>query len=260
MRRMRHIKAREIQGCDIAYDFSMPSSLYDATTGGSLVAADGAIARCEDLSGNGNHMTQGTGSAQPLRKVAYHNGVDVALFDGSDYLSAGDVADMRDKPVEFFVAGRRTGGSDQYSGFFGKSLAGSAGGRWAVLRELGVDNLIIQKIASSTGATISLGATSTAFRVIYGHADRITASQSTARVNGAQVGSNAVTDAGTDWDTATHVYIGTYQNSAGTAPLGTGVGYLTGYIGEAAKWQREFTPAMRRRFEHSRMRKWRVTG
>ena len=50
MRRMRHLKPREIQGCQLALDASIPTSLYDATSGGSLVAADGVVRRWEDQS------------------------------------------------------------------------------------------------------------------------------------------------------------------------------------------------------------------
>jgi hypothetical protein len=72
------------------WDFSVASSLYDATSGGSLVTADGAIARVNDLSGNGNHLTQATLGKRPQRKTAYLNGIDAALFDGStDGLALG---------------------------------------------------------------------------------------------------------------------------------------------------------------------------
>ena len=81
---MRHIKAREFQGCQIALDASVAGSLYDAVSGGGLVAADGAVARWEDLSGNGRHATQSTSGARPLRRVGSINGVDALQFDGSD--------------------------------------------------------------------------------------------------------------------------------------------------------------------------------
>lgn len=52
-------------------DASDASTLYDATTGGSLVEADGSIARWEDKSGNGLHMTQATSTARPLRRASF---------------------------------------------------------------------------------------------------------------------------------------------------------------------------------------------
>jgi hypothetical protein len=63
-------------------DFSDQSTLFDATTGGSPVAANGAIARVEDKSGNGRHATQGTLNNRPLRRVGVQNGRDVADFNG----------------------------------------------------------------------------------------------------------------------------------------------------------------------------------
>lgn len=66
------------------WDLSDASTLYDATSGGSLVAADGQIARIEDKSGNSRHATQATSASRALRKTAVQNGLDTALFDGSN--------------------------------------------------------------------------------------------------------------------------------------------------------------------------------
>jgi hypothetical protein len=65
-------------------DASDASTLFDATTGGSLVAADGAVARWEDKSGNTRHATQATSGARPVRKTSVQNGRDVVRFDGED--------------------------------------------------------------------------------------------------------------------------------------------------------------------------------
>jgi hypothetical protein len=65
-------------------DAADASTLYDATTGGSLVAADGAIARWEDKSGNARHATQSTEANRPVRKTSQKNGLDTILFDGSN--------------------------------------------------------------------------------------------------------------------------------------------------------------------------------
>jgi hypothetical protein len=64
-------------------DASDSSTLYDATSGGSLVAADGAIARWEDKSGNLRHATQGTIGSRPLRKTALQNSRDIVRLDGT---------------------------------------------------------------------------------------------------------------------------------------------------------------------------------
>lgn len=74
-------------------DASDASTLYDATTGGSLVAADGAVARIEDKSGNARHLTQGTLLSRPLRKTLIQNSLDVLRFDGSnDWMESTFVA------------------------------------------------------------------------------------------------------------------------------------------------------------------------
>jgi hypothetical protein len=63
-------------------DASDSSTLFDATSGGSTVAADGAVARWEDKSGGGRHFAQSTANNRPLRRTAQYNGKDVLDFDG----------------------------------------------------------------------------------------------------------------------------------------------------------------------------------
>jgi hypothetical protein len=75
-------------GLQLWLDASDASTLYDATSGGSLVAADGGVARWEDKSGNSRHMTQATSGSRPARKTAIQGGLDVLRFDGSnDFMS-----------------------------------------------------------------------------------------------------------------------------------------------------------------------------
>jgi hypothetical protein len=64
-------------------DASDASTLYDATVGGNLVPADGAVARWEDKSGNLRHAIQSTSADRPLRKTNVLNGRGALLFDGS---------------------------------------------------------------------------------------------------------------------------------------------------------------------------------
>jgi hypothetical protein len=75
-------------------DAADSSTLFDAVSGGSLVAADGAIARWEDKSGNGRHATQSTVGARPIRKASIQNGLDVARGDGSRRMSIASSAAM----------------------------------------------------------------------------------------------------------------------------------------------------------------------
>lgn len=59
-------------------DGSDAATLFDAVSGGSAVAENGAIARWQDKSGNSNHATQSTSGFRPLRVAG---GV---RFDGTD--------------------------------------------------------------------------------------------------------------------------------------------------------------------------------
>ncbi len=74
----------DLAGLQLWLDASDASTLYDATSGGSLVGADGGVARWEDKSGNDRHATQGTAGNRPARKAAIQGGLDVLRFDGSD--------------------------------------------------------------------------------------------------------------------------------------------------------------------------------
>jgi hypothetical protein len=86
-----------VSGCQLWLDASDANTLYDATSGGSLVAADGSVARWEDKSGNVRHATQSTSGNRPARKTSVRNSRDVLRFDGSnDCLTiAGSASSMK---------------------------------------------------------------------------------------------------------------------------------------------------------------------
>ena len=71
-------------GLSLWFDAADNVSLYDATSGGSLVGANGSVARWQDKSGNGIHCTQSTSGYRAVRKIAQQNGFDALLFDGVD--------------------------------------------------------------------------------------------------------------------------------------------------------------------------------
>ena len=84
-----------ISGLQLWLDAADPATLFDATTGGSLVAADGGVGRWADKSGNGRHATQATSANRPARKTAVQGGRDVLRFDGSnDFLESTDFLDL----------------------------------------------------------------------------------------------------------------------------------------------------------------------
>jgi hypothetical protein len=114
-------------------DASDANTLFDATSGGSLVAADGTVARWEDKSGNARHVTQATSGSRPVRKTSVQNSRDVVRFDGllQKLVVSLDLA----SPFTFIFAGRRNGGTSacgfagnlQNSGNFDGAIFGHFG-------------------------------------------------------------------------------------------------------------------------------------
>lgn len=265
-RRMRHVKAREFQGCDVAFDFSNPATLYDATSGGSLVAANGAIARANDVSGGSAHATQGTSGNRPSRRVAVISGNDAALFaNASEHsLSAGDVGDMLTVGIEACVVHKKVS-SSQYPQIFGKLKASTGQGHWGFY--VGTDAPAKHIFYASDTVSIRKAdgpSNNTNAEVLFGYNARI------AGTNANKVGliKNASTlyesaaytaDTSTSLNTTTILMIGMLADTAGTAALGV-VGAYDGYVGEAAKWSGTFTTAQRARFSGSRCRKWRIAS
>jgi hypothetical protein len=85
-------------------DAADSSTLFDATSGGSLVAADGAVARWQDKSGNARHVTQGTSGARPARKTSIQNSKDVIRFDGSaDFMDSAAISAFNTDLIADFV-------------------------------------------------------------------------------------------------------------------------------------------------------------
>jgi hypothetical protein len=75
---------KRVSGLQAWFDASDASTLYDATSGGSLVASNGAVARWEDKSGNARHATQSTAGSRPVRKTNQLNSLDGLDFDGTN--------------------------------------------------------------------------------------------------------------------------------------------------------------------------------
>jgi hypothetical protein len=122
----------DITGLTGWWDASDSSTLFDATSGGSAVAADGSVARIEDKSGNSRHFTQGTAGARPLRKTGVQNSLDVLRLDGSDDF-LGSIAFTtlfsRFQLTCFIVAKATTIATDEASpGFNASVFSTTAGG------------------------------------------------------------------------------------------------------------------------------------
>lgn len=66
------------------YDADDSATIFDATTGGSLPSSGNDVARWEDKSGGGYHVTQATAASRPHYVTNTLNGKPVMEFDGQD--------------------------------------------------------------------------------------------------------------------------------------------------------------------------------
>jgi hypothetical protein len=117
-------------------DAADSSTLFDAVSGGSAVAADGAVARWEDKSGNLFHVTQSVANSRPLRRTAQFNGKDALDFDGNDdfllgAILGGAVAN-RHSYSAFAVANADTVGTNSANSFENEAIWGESGGSAAL--------------------------------------------------------------------------------------------------------------------------------
>lgn len=86
---------------------------YDASDLASLTLdGSGYCSEWRDLSGNGRHLSQGTGSAQPRSGVRTQNGLPVLDFDGNDSMSVAFSTLSQPNTVLAVVVTDRTGSSD----------------------------------------------------------------------------------------------------------------------------------------------------
>ena len=129
----------DISGLQLWLDASDATTLYDATIGGSLVTADGAVKRWEDKSGNDRHATEATNS--PVRKAAEQNGLDALFFDGiNDGLGIQyNIVGLNE--ITIFAVAKNAGTLDDTPIFFGNY--GSTGGAGGLFVQLGVNDTAV---------------------------------------------------------------------------------------------------------------------
>jgi hypothetical protein len=239
MRRMRHLKPREIQGCQLALDASIATSLYDTTSGGGLVAANGAVARWEDQSGNGYHVTQATGANQPLRRVAQKGGLDTLQFDNTNdrMINASISVSL---PTTVFAFGQTSEDLavfvDSYNNVSHTLYRAAVSGDIGNLFGMSSGNTAASIARDSEwGGLVGTNSATNGKTIERGRLTGSTASNATSALSGVSVGALRGNPA---------PIVSTY--------------YLNGYAAEVAVWNSILSPSVRRRLNDSRSRKWRT--
>lgn len=174
-----------ISGLELWLDASDSSTLYDATTGGSLVAADGGVARWEDKSGNARHFTQSTAANRPVRKTSDINGLDALLFDGSnDVLVRSPESWAFLYPVSVFCVFRATAFTASYNALwdFYTSTSTGVAGHTGLIKSNGKSAIYTQDTAVTSPNYDGNGA--------------VTYSTSTTHIFFASINSNAISSRG----------------------------------------------------------------
>ena len=216
-------------------DFSDASTLYDTSTGGSLVAADGFVGRAEDKSGNSWHVTQSSvGNARPVRRVAAIGGLDALQFDGGDALFSSTFTVAQ--PLAMFVVARPSSGVPAT-----RALIDGTPNRVSILRNATPAVLCRDAAASDTTLTETW-------------ADDVTlvitwilnGSSGVIRVNATQKATDNVINAG-----------GCTSPIIGAATTGGNFGFI-GYICEFILYPIAPTSAQAEYVERGLMAKWRV--
>jgi len=84
-----------------------PVLWLDANDASTITEVAGAVSQWDDKSGNGNHATQGTGSAQPTTGAETVGGKNALYFDGVDDFMAYDGTGLAGVNYTTFVAFKR---------------------------------------------------------------------------------------------------------------------------------------------------------
>jgi hypothetical protein len=105
------VNPTSLSGLQAWYDASNASTLFDATTGGSVVAENGGIARWQDISGGSFHVTQSSSGSRPVLKSAQINGLSAVEFNGSSHFlsTVATITESQNRTV--FAVAKRTNNS-----------------------------------------------------------------------------------------------------------------------------------------------------
>lgn len=196
-------------------DAADSSTIYDAVSGGSLVAPDGVVARWEDKSGNARHATQGTSLNRPLRKLAVQNSLDVLRFDGSnDRLSISDLGLFRNIGFAAIAVAARVEAANQFI-FGAETNAGSTRAGLSTTLVVNTRRSAVARRLDANAATSATSSISTAgqFRIQIG-VFRFADGTIESRDNGADIKTSFLPSSGNTSDTdSTAISVGSIASA-----------------------------------------------
>lgn len=100
------------------------SAWLDANDSNTITESGGAVSQWDDKSGNGNHVTQGTGANQPVTNATTKNSKNVIDFDGSAWFDTPAAYNtLANDDITVFIVSKQT-----TSGVQGTLLRGQASG------------------------------------------------------------------------------------------------------------------------------------
>lgn len=247
MRRTRHLKSREIQGCQLALDAAVQGSMFDAAAGGNVSSLGGVVARWEDRSGNGRHFSQATAALQPTLAASgvsfngHRLGIGAsALFRAystATVIVVASVSSVGASNAAFSVS--TSAGSVRAVIRYNGTPAFSAGGRR-------LDGDGFQDQVYSPQPVVGVAFVSSA-EYVYSSAALRT------HFNANPAGNRSFQAPGLTAD-ADSVSANVGDNSAGNTQ------FWRGTVSEVAVFSSAISAAVRKRLEQSRMRKWRIAG
>lgn len=141
------------------YDCTAASTMYDSPTGGSNVTTGNLVARLEDISGNGHHMTQATAASQPTLTAAVLNGYAGLTFASGDVMeNSGTLVGGATNRTIIAVCSGATGSSNRV--FYLGTSSATAGAQFSVTGEIAVrvasGNRVFTTSLSSTHAVLAV--------------------------------------------------------------------------------------------------------
>lgn len=215
----------------------------DAADTSSITSVVGAVSQWNDKSGNGNHATQGTGSAQPTTGLNSQNGKNVINGASGDYmLLPSALYSITNADNTIFSVARRTAETGSLARIINATEGGSSRMYLQYSATAGAVNYLNATSAAATAAGSS-GNTNTNFQIIRG------------RLNGTLLGISVNSATPSTSNT------GSYEN--GTDALAifaqpTPANYLIGDIAEILIYNRSLSNAECSQIETYLGNKWNI--